>query len=178
MHWDHPRLRGEYAFLGLIFTSIPGSPPLTRGIQHYILGYMAGVRITPAYAGNTIVPGCFADFRWDHPRLRGEYQVESDDRRTIQGSPPLTRGILSITMVPSACPRITPAYAGNTVCIDCIFRSIEDHPRLRGEYRISSHFVPSVLGSPPLTRGIRVDSTIRKPLLRITPAYAGNTTAR
>ena len=175
---DHPRLRGEYLLLLRLPLGCGGSPPLTRGIHSVDDGQQQPHGITPAYAGNTIVPGCFAVFRWDHPRLRGEYQVESDDRRTIQGSPPLTRGILSITMVPSACPRITPAYAGNTVCIDCIFRSIEDHPRLRGEYRISSHFVPSVLGSPPLTRGIRVDSTIRKPLLRITPAYAGNTTAR
>ena len=101
--------------------------------------------------------------------------MESDDRRTIQGSPPLTRGILSITMVPSACPRITPAYAGNTVCIDCIFRSIEDHPRLRGEYRISSHFVPSVLGSPPLTRGIPKGTAAQNRDYGITPAYAGNT---
>ena len=175
---DHPRLRGEYLLLLRLPLGCGGSPPLTRGIHSVDDGQQQPHGITPAYAGNTIVPGCFAVFRWDHPRLRGEYQVEPDDRRTIQGSPPLTRGILSITMVPSACPRITPAYAGNTVCIDCIFRSIEDHPRLRGEYRISSHFVPSVLGSPPLTRGIRVDSTIRKPLLRITPAYAGNTTAR
>ena len=131
--------------------------------------------ITPAYAGNTIVPGCFAVFRWDHPRLRGEYQVESDDRRTIQGSPPLTRGILSITMVPSACPRITPAYAGNTVCIDCIFRSIEDHPRLRGEYYSTIGVAIVTAGSPPLTRGIPKGTAAQNRDYGITPAYAGNT---
>ena len=175
MQWDHPRLRGEYLVILNTKSCALGSPPLTRGIHSVDDGQQQPHGITPAYAGNTIVPGCFAVFRWDHPRLRGEYQVESDDRRTIQGSPPLTRGILSITMVPSACPRITPAYAGNTVCIDCIFRSIEDHPRLRGEYYSTIGVAIVTAGSPPLTRGIPKGTAAQNRDYGITPAYAGNT---
>ena len=51
---DHPRLRGEHAFLALRPSFIMGSPPPTRGTLICRMVVVFGIRITPAYAGNTL----------------------------------------------------------------------------------------------------------------------------
>ena len=50
---DHPRLRGEYALSYFAVSSVPGSPPLTRGIRDLRNDLNRCAGITPAYAGNT-----------------------------------------------------------------------------------------------------------------------------
>ena len=50
---DHPRLRGEYCTTGEIDCTIPGSPPLARGIRCVPFDSFTCNRITPACAGNT-----------------------------------------------------------------------------------------------------------------------------
>ena len=50
-----------------------------------------------------------------------------------------------------------------------------DHPRLRGEHAIASIGSCILLGSPPPTRGTPSSCAIASSLVRITPAYAGNT---
>mgnify|MGYP006868508200 CR=1 FL=1 len=52
-----------------------------------------------------------------------------------------------------------------------------DHPRLRGEYRISPETIKPPIGSPPLARGIPLITTTVLVKRRITPACAGNTYA-
>ena len=52
---------------------------------------------------------------------------------------------------------------------------IRDHPCLRGEYLQYFFCVDSIVGSPPLTRGIRVLIRLLTCQNGITPAYAGNT---
>ena len=92
---DHPRLRGEHLWKTISNAIVNGSPPLTRGTRYSqnIDGY--GVRITPAYAGNT------------HKQHLQWY--------FYAGSPPLTRGTLRVNCLKICCFGITPAYAGNTV---------------------------------------------------------------
>ncbi len=70
---------------------------------------------------------------------------------------------------------ITPAYAGNTLSLISNQRSIQDHPRIRGEH--SCYFICTILGSgsPPHTRGTLGPYKRQKRIYRITPAYAGNT---
>ena len=53
--WDHPRLRGEYLNRFKVKSPLSGSPPPTRGILEAIKAKITPLRITPAYAGNTIV---------------------------------------------------------------------------------------------------------------------------
>ena len=50
-----------------------------------------------------------------------------------------------------------------------------DHPRLRGEYLVILNTKSCALGSPPLTRGIRLSRPYLYFHPGITPAYAGNT---
>ena len=70
---DHPRLRGEHLDARNCVDVVSGSPPPTRGTLTVYKNLSDCHRITPAYAGNTIL--CFTvigSFR-DHPRLRGEH---------------------------------------------------------------------------------------------------------
>ena len=92
------------------------------------------------------------------------------------GSPPPTRGTQQLSVYTDTAYRITPAYAGNTTT-SCLQYSLNrDHPRLRGEHQFERVEVLKVVGSPPPTRGTRVTVILKKRTLRITPAYAGNTT--
>ena len=52
---DHPRLRGEHLEAVILLPGDMGSPPPTRGTQEKCDSLELQARITPAYAGNTIV---------------------------------------------------------------------------------------------------------------------------
>ena len=130
---DHPRLRGEHSLIAT-FPSLPeGSPPLTRGTRGKSERLGKDIRITPAYAGNTLRQDTRLMCSRDHPRLRGEHGFQAPYFRKLRGSPPLTRGTLNALGNKSYNLRITPAYAGNTYTL-----------------LYSGHLL---LGSPPLTRG-------------------------
>ena len=75
------------------------------------------VGITPAYAGNTIQHQAIAKRQEDHPRLRGEHDTEMNNKVSVAGSPPPTRGTLVKYCESVAHLGITPAYAGNTIGI-------------------------------------------------------------
>ena len=71
-----------------------GSPPLARGIPADFEVMIPVVGITPACAGNTVDPEMVLWLFRDHPRLRGEYELEGKPPLRFWGSPPLARGIL------------------------------------------------------------------------------------
>ena len=76
LHQDHPRIRGEKNMGIVKKLAEKGSPPHTRGKVNTFTGFCAGCRITPAYAGKSIVsPDRFA-LKGDHPRIRGEKAME------------------------------------------------------------------------------------------------------
>ena len=70
---------------------------------------------------------------------------------------------------------ITPAYAGNTLCVSVLNYRYRDHPRLRGEHVVLLYRYCISLGSPPPTRGTHHRQPVNRYVPRITPAYAGNT---
>ena len=72
------------------------------------------IRITPAYAGNTMQTIISRRLLQDHPRLRGEHEGTLRVERAVVGSPPPTRGTLTANILMWVEIRITPAYAGNT----------------------------------------------------------------
>ena len=111
----------------------------------------------------------------DHPRLRGEYDLNMYHSLHLRGSPPPTRGIRNSPVLYEPSVGITPAYAGNTnnFLLEC-FRG-RDHPRLRGEYISGALRALRPSGSPPPTRGIQNNARNGLKSSGITPAYAGNT---
>ena len=135
-HRVHPRSRGEYVFYPLHSDVYVGSPPLTRGILRCTRFRLLLIRV--------------------HPRSRGEYRLSCSACNRFLGSPPLTRGIHKSLCSFIQLSGFTPAHAGNTsltlwFCTHCWV-----HPRSRGEYSSWVNGYSRVLGSPPLTRGIRI----------------------
>ena len=91
------------------------------------------------------------------------------------GSPPPTRGTRLASSHPIIFLRITPAYAGNTGTRKPYTIFARDHPRLRGEQRLTPTALGIKPGSPPPTRGTLSRLLPECTSSRITPAYAGNT---
>ena len=141
--WSAPRPRG-------------GSSPLSRGIRDLLRGALDDRRIIPALAGNTPSSRCPAPGTSDHPRSRGEYQLDDAQLFVLGGSSPLSRGIRGRVLAASlddrgSSPlsrgirgrgsfrpgrrRIIPALAGNTLGVPKSVVARQDHPRSRGEYR-------------------------------------------
>ena len=69
----------------------------------------------------------------------------------------------------------TPAHAGNTLVQWFRLVLVKVHPRSRGEYVHIFLAVITLLGSPPLTRGIHFSGVSFSFGQRFTPAHAGNT---
>ena len=152
---DHPRSRGEYSMTAPGVRVLPGSSPLSRGIQSDAGAFRPRRWIIPALAGNTAHPG------------RG--------CSTRPGSSPLSRGIQSYVMNIIRQSGIIPALAGNTGCCRYFLYESWDHPRSRGEYIMLSFGGPKPIGSSPLSRGIPPRPRAGLPQSRIIPALAGNT---
>ena len=174
---DHPRLRGDHALYGTHKGWRLGSPPLTRGPLDDLMHRLLIHRITPAYAGTTARPCPSRPGTRDHPRLRGDHDNSSVAFRRSLGSPPLTRGPHGRPYIPRPLMRITPAYAGTTDILFPSGRDRKDHPRLRGDHAKYGKGPTAKSGSPPLTRGPRNLTCPNVDIERITPAYAGTTTA-
>ena len=129
---DHPRLRGEHFNLWNTLPVVTGSPPPTRGTLIFDIVRTFVRRITPAYAGNTIIMHyCLIYFR-DHPRLRGEHPGSRICKRRLTGSPPPTRGTQVSNLKQDYNIGITPAYAGNTESMDSPERFKRSPPPTRG----------------------------------------------
>ncbi len=109
------------------------------------------------------------------PSPRREYQDARFDKFKTRGSPPPTRGTPASTSSASSPFRLTPAYAGNTPTPSHWQSILKAHPRLRGEHPIQRGAEHGRPGSPPPTRGTLRHSVQSAKVLRLTPAYAGNT---
>ena len=94
---DHPRVRGEHPTPKDSRRIRRGSPPRTRGAPAHGWPVGRGAGITPAYAGSTQVSVMPQTIARDHPRVRGEHHAGHVSVHPGQGSPPRTRGALSLT---------------------------------------------------------------------------------
>ena len=150
---DHPRLCGEKVQACEISKVMKGSPPPMRGKVSSLVMFQPFRRITPAYAGKSVVQNFFIPFRQDHPRLCGEKWNVVNVFFVVTGSPPPMRGKGRRIRKRTCTPRITPAYAGKRFQQDTCDSAVR--------------------GSPPPMRG-KGSTVLRKAGFRgITPAYAG-----
>ena len=92
-----------------------------------------------------------------------------------RGSSPLSRGIPLSVGCNAVRDRIIPALAGNTSNGTTPQCCSQDHPRSRGEYTSMARAGRLMLGSSPLSRGIRFGLLGEFIGNRIIPALAGNT---
>ena len=128
-----------------------------RGKEHRLANSMRFYGITPAYAGKSYRYSFRKICNKDHPRLCGEKFAFGTGRSGVTW--------------------ITPAYAGKRQKQACESFNDMDHPRLCGEKATRTLGQALRAGSPPPMRG-KVDTEYRdKRLERITPAYAGKSSA-
>ena len=111
---DHPRSRGEYGVSLGRHRGQKGSSPLSRGIHRHEGTLHRRRRIIPALAGNTQSQERGKVISLDHPRSRGEYPLLRDAITAVEGSSPLSRGILLAGLGKGLYDGIIPALAGNT----------------------------------------------------------------
>ena len=111
---DHPRLCGEKADTAQNLANSAGSPPPMRGKGFPYIITSTGSRITPAYAGKSLLHRNNQDQNEDHPRLCGEKATMRRFSCTLSGSPPPMRGKVRETLHIINNYRITPAYAGKS----------------------------------------------------------------
>ena len=110
-----------------------GSPPRGRGKVIVSVQHAMFLRITPAWAGKSIVYDLPIKQEEDHPRVGGEKQDVLHCDGVAQGSPPRGRG-KACWIAPSVLyPRITPAWAGKSSAELQKPAGAGDHPRVGGE---------------------------------------------
>ena len=134
-------------------------------------------RITPAYAGKRRCGRRNGLCVQDHPRLCGEKKDRPPFSGCRLGSPPPMRGKVRNYNQRKGTSRITPAYAGKSLCLLRQKDDVWDHPRLCGEKMLWGRWNLYILGSPPPMRGKAPARAHRRALDRITPAYAGKSPA-
>ena len=91
------------------------------------------------------------------------------------GSSPRMRGTLNTWRWNNPLSGIIPAYAGNTIALQCLQARRRDHPRVCGEHRLPERPADLEQGSSPRMRGTHADLSEDGELTGIIPAYAGNT---
>ena len=154
---DHPRIRGEHASWPETATRSPGSSPHTRGALREGDSAYRMLGIIPAYAGSTFGTHRVPIDVSDHPRIRGEHRWRHHDRLPAPGSSPHTRGAPTVQVAAVQRPRIIPAYAGSTLPHSGWGGDDGDHPRIRGEHKMSRAFFLASSGSSPHTRGAHLE---------------------
>ena len=130
-----------------------GSPPRRRGKAGAALRKERLSRITPAWARKRVLSLLISSLAWDHPRIGGEKASEYTRPLISLGSPPRGRGKGRRVVDHHPLPRITPAWAGKSICLALPITAPRDHPRMGGEKARDRASVVMVKGSPPRGRG-------------------------
>ena len=130
-------------------------------------------RIIPAYAGSTPHAPNRPVKASDHPRIRGEHQMNPRTKTSMAGSSPHTRG--AHTRFSNSAPswRIIPAYAGSTRALARWSSRRRDHPRIRGEHGVFVELETPDVGSSPHTRGAPDEFRLGRMEGGIIPAIRG-----
>ena len=170
---DHPRVCGEKSRVCPRSDPGTGSPPRMRGKAVSFLQLPGVDRITPAYAGKSLLCCPAPCPEQDHPRVCGEKHTNYSDGSGQQGSPPRMRGKVTLPLQDYSLAGITPAYAGKSFRFVHAAACARDHPRVCGEKFIGHMKHRGESGSPPRMRGKVTLPLQDYSLAGITPAYAG-----
>ena len=152
-----------------------GSPPRMRERQQKNVPQRNNPRITPAYAGKTVVKLSHNPEKKDHPRVCGKDDYEKGYEIDEAGSPPRMRERLFSEPFGRFPVGITPAYAGKTLLFFAADGVAWDHPRVCGKDCLNYFPILGKQGSPPRMRERHAGGGMIMWHYRITPAYAGKT---
>ena len=154
-----------------------GSPPHGRGKVFRLALLRLIDRITPAWAGKSIVKAFVQAEIKDHPRMGGEKGGSHYVWDGEKGSPPHGRGKDVRAVVGRNARGITPAWAGKRDRGLARAGHLQDHPRMGGEKLPRLRTACRRRGSPPHGRG-KVRG-VRQIIAGtgITPAWAGKSSS-
>ena len=116
----------------VIFGTI-GLPPRGRGRARGLAGILAGIGITPAWAGKSLPLRVSPLAARDYPRVGGEESIPRFALRATGGLPPRGRGREVLMWLGTTYPRITPAWAGKSRPNGFRMGKEGDYPRVGGE---------------------------------------------
>ena len=150
-----------------------GSPPHGRGKALALGMTCSSLRITPAWAGKSLLPVRIGSTHEDHPRMGGEKNIQWFLPEGHGGSPPHGRGKVCGGMNRIFHMGITPAWAGKSILTIQHSEVNQDHPRMGGEKMFFKPGRSMYPGSPPHGRGKVNLRTALKLVGGITPAWAG-----
>ena len=154
-----------------------GLPPRGRGRDTSARNGTASRGITPAWAGKRPFSGRAVARKWDYPRVGGEELVASSLPTSEVGLPPRGRGRERFAEYRYAQSRITPAWAGKSLCLATGRLININYPRVGGEESAASRSSASAAGLPPRGRGRGLAGRPQGVPSRITPAWAGKSSA-
>ena len=156
-----------------IGTIIQGSPPHRRGKVADIGLPAFPHRITPAWAGKSIILRLDVKGNRDHPRMGGEKPPVAMIAAIRWGSPPHGRGKGGKLPGRVRAEGITPAWAGKRPAPRSRQSFPRDHPRMGGEKPSDCKPTSNGSGSPPHGRGKGQHPGAGRASRGITPAWAG-----
>ena len=168
-------MRGEHGEASRHRTPCRGSSPHARGARRQGRSAGRGHGIIPACAGSTMPRTFGVALGRDHPRMRGEHAYTSKSSGWRRGSSPHARGALANKSRRLTDGGIIPACAGSTQSAGDSPARARDHPRMRGEHKISRGALAPCKGSSPHARGA-LQRVFQAELHHgIIPACAGST---
>ena len=170
---DHPRVGGEKGVRKSAGFAAYGSPQHGRGKAVFGFTVLRYARITPAWAGKSLLTIPKLTTARDHPRMGGEKRLRRQCARRSKGSPPRGRGKVHHRRGAGCSRGITPAWAGKSPHTSEGSVRCGDHPRVGGEKHKEESSVMELQGSPPRGRGKEYASSRWYHSGRITPAWAG-----
>ena len=166
---------GEHANDMAVRPATIGSSPRGRGTLGAVRRRRRGLRVIPAWAGNTASKWWCLTGGAGHPRVGGEHACASVLRLISDGSSPRGRGTQHKSGLRFTGQRVIPAWAGNTPSAAARPGLRPGHPRVGGEHMDTSRVIRTTHGSSPRGRGTRGAGAQRFPRGRVIPAWAGNT---
>ena len=163
-------MRGEHSAFSTCFAHGVESSPHAREALRLLGEGRHGRGIIPACAGSTVGYASATKSPRDHPHMRGEHTPKSAELRLPWGLGAQYGGAIKVLR-----RGIIPACAGSTTCRPSSRSRAGDHPRMRGEHRVTVGYGVVRLGSSPHARGARLKVCAQKCVRGIIPACAGST---
>ncbi len=121
---DYPRVGGDDGLPERRHVAVDGLPPRGRGRRSSTACSVVLVRITPAWAGTTLIDIQARSFFTDYPRVGGDDQRCRAVGSLRYGLPPRGRGRPPHDFPLLAVERITPAWAGTTLHLQAFYRRL------------------------------------------------------
>ena len=150
---EHPRARGENVQKNWGQVGTEGTSPRTRGKSLMPAPPQPQHRNIPAYAGKIPPQREHQPPVWEHPRARGENLLICFRKQAGHGTYPRTRGKPQDSIGPLVSQRNIPAHAGKTCKNAWRTPRCWEHPRARGENRITAEDNACVMRNIPAHAG-------------------------